>query len=93
MRIFLAVLILGVLPFATEVDAMEARQGSDETASRPRARDIGLTPGVLPTGPLNSITDVEGVSRQPLEGSRLHRLFRRADAEIRDPVRLGRARP
>jgi D-aminopeptidase len=28
---------------------------------RPRARDIGLVVGVLPTGKLNAITDVEGV--------------------------------
>lgn len=28
---------------------------------RPRARDLGLTPGVLPTGELNAITDVAGV--------------------------------
>jgi D-aminopeptidase len=28
---------------------------------RPRARDIGLKIGILPTGPLNSITDVEGL--------------------------------
>jgi D-aminopeptidase len=28
---------------------------------RPRARDIGLTIGVIPVGPLNSITDVAGV--------------------------------
>jgi D-aminopeptidase len=28
---------------------------------RPRARDLGLTPGVLPPGPLNAITDVAGV--------------------------------
>ncbi|HKP86206.1 MAG TPA: P1 family peptidase [Blastocatellia bacterium] len=28
---------------------------------RPRARDIGLSIGVLPTGPLNAITDVAGV--------------------------------
>jgi D-aminopeptidase len=28
---------------------------------RPRARDLGLAPGVLPPGPLNAITDVEGV--------------------------------
>ena len=26
-----------------------------------RIRDLGITPGVLPTGPLNSITDVRGV--------------------------------
>lgn len=29
--------------------------------SRPRARDIGIAPGRLPTGPLNAITDVAGV--------------------------------
>ena len=61
MRIFLASLMLGALPFATEVDAMETKQGSEEATARPRARDIGLAPGVLPTGPLNAITDVKGV--------------------------------
>jgi len=30
-------------------------------AERPRARDLGITPGALPTGALNAITDVEGV--------------------------------
>jgi D-aminopeptidase len=30
-------------------------------SERPRARDIGLTPGVLTPGPLNAITDVDGV--------------------------------
>lgn len=29
---------------------------------RPRARDLGLAPGVFGTGPLNAITDVAGVS-------------------------------
>ena len=29
--------------------------------NRPRIRDLGVSPGVLPTGPLNAITDVEGV--------------------------------
>jgi D-aminopeptidase len=32
-----------------------------QEAPRPRARDLGLTIGILPTGPLNAITDVEGV--------------------------------
>jgi D-aminopeptidase len=32
-----------------------------DASSRPRARDIGLAPGVLKTGPLNAITDVGGV--------------------------------
>jgi D-aminopeptidase len=29
---------------------------------RPRARDLGIEPGVLPAGPLNAITDVAGVT-------------------------------
>ncbi|HEX9493949.1 MAG TPA: P1 family peptidase, partial [Thermoanaerobaculia bacterium] len=29
--------------------------------ARPRARDLGVTIGALPTGPLNAITDVAGV--------------------------------
>ena len=29
--------------------------------NRPRAREVGVTVGVLPTGPLNAITDVDGV--------------------------------
>ena len=28
---------------------------------RPRARAVGVAPGMLPTGPLNAITDVPGV--------------------------------
>jgi len=31
------------------------------SAMRPRAREAGITVGVLPTGPLNAITDVKGV--------------------------------
>ncbi len=34
---------------------------ADESAERPRARDIGLVVGIFPTGPLNAITDVAGV--------------------------------
>src|SRR5690348_12037771 len=30
-------------------------------APRPRARDLGLSPGVFPPGPLDAITDVAGV--------------------------------
>jgi D-aminopeptidase len=33
----------------------------DAAAQRPRARQIGIVPGVLEPGPLNAITDVEGV--------------------------------
>ena len=36
-------------------------QTPQNSAARPRARDIGLVVGVLPAGPLDAITDVEGV--------------------------------
>ncbi|MGE3273569.1 MAG: P1 family peptidase [Vicinamibacterales bacterium] len=32
-----------------------------QPAARPRARDLGLAPGVFPPGPANAITDVAGV--------------------------------
>src|SRR5262245_47858280 len=41
---------------------------------RPRARDLGLAPGVFPPGPLNAITDVAGVRvghRTIVEGDRI----------------------
>jgi D-aminopeptidase len=34
---------------------------SSQSQNRPRAREAGVTVGVLPTGPLNAITDVDGV--------------------------------
>ena len=40
-----------------------------------------------------SVADLEGVSREPREGPRLHRLLRRADREIRDSLRPDRSRP
>ncbi len=36
-------------------------QGAASGQDRPRARDIGVVVGTLPTGPLNAITDVVGV--------------------------------
>ena len=35
--------------------------GQAAAPARPRARDTGLSIGVLPAGPLNAITDVSGV--------------------------------
>lgn len=32
-----------------------------QSGARPRARDLGVAPGVFATGPLNAITDVDGV--------------------------------
>jgi D-aminopeptidase len=34
---------------------------SDKDTRRPRARDVGVAPGILPPGRLNAITDVPGV--------------------------------
>jgi len=34
---------------------------TSSSAPRRRARELGIAPGVLPTGPLNAITDVNGV--------------------------------
>ncbi|PKD43360.1 P1 family peptidase [Rhodohalobacter barkolensis] len=34
---------------------------SVQSQERQRVRDLGIHPGILPTGPLNAITDVEGV--------------------------------
>ena len=34
---------------------------SANSQNRPRARDLGIIVGILPTGPLNAITDVDGV--------------------------------
>ena len=38
-----------------------AQAMSQDAAARPRARDIGLAPGVFQPGPWNAITDVAGV--------------------------------
>ena len=50
--------VLVQLPDA-EYRARAAAWGLPEP--RPRARDLGLAPGVFPPGPLNAITDVAGV--------------------------------
>src|ERR1041385_3786916 len=39
-----------------------AMSANAQDAKRPRARDAGVIVGVLPTGPLNAITDVAGVA-------------------------------
>ncbi len=55
-----ALLTLWVLCLKTHaVDDSMTR--SEQPKERPRAREIGLAIGVLPPGPLNAITDVEGV--------------------------------
>lgn len=44
--------------FGGSVAMSQKLSGSDEC---PRARDVGVAPGILPPGPLNAITDVAGV--------------------------------
>jgi D-aminopeptidase len=55
MRITLLLLLLAIASPAM------SQPGSESTNARPRARDIGLIVGILPTGPFNAITDVDGV--------------------------------
>lgn len=44
-----------------EVIATLAALTAGAATSRPRARDLGIKPGIHPPGPLNAITDVAGV--------------------------------
>jgi len=57
---------LSAVPLAVVIfvllTAMIEPKANMQNAARPRARDAGVIVGVLPTGPLNAITDVAGVS-------------------------------
>ena len=44
------------------LSALTGQVGVAQNEARPRARDLGLAPGVFAPGPLNAITDVAGVS-------------------------------
>lgn len=50
-----------VFTAALAIAAMGADMSRADDGERLRARDLGLTPGVLTPGPLNAITDVAGV--------------------------------
>jgi D-aminopeptidase len=52
--------IVGVF-LALSWTALVANTGLPEAEKRSRARDVGVTVGILPTGELNAITDVAGV--------------------------------
>jgi D-aminopeptidase len=45
----------------TVVAAAAVQAGPALAQERPRARELGVAPGILPPGPLNAITDVAGV--------------------------------
>ena len=46
---------------ATLLVAVSLTSALPRSNARPRARDLGVEPGVFPPGPLNAITDVAGV--------------------------------
>ena len=46
---------------ATVLMAHSSASSSTQDGNRPRAREAGVKVGILPTGPLNAITDVAGV--------------------------------
>ena len=43
------------------LSAAQTSPSTNKEESRPRVRDVGVKVGILPTGPLNTITDVAGV--------------------------------
>ncbi len=49
------------LPLLAALLALAPPLMAQDANPRPRAREMGVAPGVLPTGPLNAITDVPGV--------------------------------
>ncbi len=53
------VLLLTIALFSA---SQSGYQSAAQVASRARAREAGITVGILPVGPLNSITDVSGVT-------------------------------
>jgi D-aminopeptidase len=59
-------LALAVLPAAAPAASPCGEGGAPppapEPRPRPRLRDLGASPGILPPGPLNAITDVAGVA-------------------------------
>jgi D-aminopeptidase len=54
-------MMLRILTTTAALVALTAQAASTPSQDRPRARDLGIAPGPLQPGPLNAITDVEGV--------------------------------
>src|SRR6476619_3481359 len=57
--LFAIALSVAMTPPTSETESSNAQ--SPTATTRPRARDIGLKIGILPTGSLNALTDVPGV--------------------------------
>ena len=61
MRTVLLLLPAIALFLAMGIPTAETGSSNNQSSVRPRARDIGLKIGILPTGSLNALTDVPGV--------------------------------
>ena len=61
MRTVLLLLPVIALSVAMGIPTAETGSSNNQSSVRPRARDIGLKIGILPTGSLNALTDVPGV--------------------------------
>ena len=61
MRTVLLLLPVIALSVAMGIPTIETGSSNNQSSVRPRARDIGLKIGILPTGSLNALTDVPGV--------------------------------
>jgi D-aminopeptidase len=62
MRCFSFFLFLSLFSFPISTLAASFQSMSqDTTSTRPRARDVGVAPGILSPGPFNAITDVTGI--------------------------------
>jgi D-aminopeptidase len=61
MRRFSAMLIVVLVSPLVAIINPTHSMTQQQPSTRPRARDIGLKVGILPTGPLNALTDVNGV--------------------------------
>ena len=61
MRTVLLLLPVIAPSVAMGIPTTETGSSKNQSSVRPRARDIGLKIGILPTGSLNAITDVPGV--------------------------------
>jgi D-aminopeptidase len=59
--ILIAGIAIAVLAVVSSLAAPPAAAAGPASNSRPRARELGIAPGVLPPGPLDAITDVAGV--------------------------------
>jgi D-aminopeptidase len=59
--LWLRLLFLIALSVIVTGSMLKEQSAQDSRSPRPRVREVGIKVGILPTGPLNSITDVAGV--------------------------------